>query len=213
MSLNITPPASTSAALAAQITDETGSGSIVFATSPTLVTPVLGTPSSGDVRNCTAAIDATAGVLSAADHTTLTSLSGFTTGVAPTTPVGVLFMANKTGVDLKTNATTDIFTVPNGKTFVLLASYAIPTAVTSGAAVTFAYKIVESGGSAAMSTNTVATSAAPATTKTWAQNNTTPGSSPLTNCAAAAKVQITITTGFTTSTSVTGTVWVTGFYF
>jgi len=35
------------------MTDETGSGSLVFATSPTLVTPVLGTPTSGDLSNCT----------------------------------------------------------------------------------------------------------------------------------------------------------------
>lgn len=43
-----------SANLAAAITDETGSGSLVFATSPTLVTPVLGTPTSGNLSNCTA---------------------------------------------------------------------------------------------------------------------------------------------------------------
>jgi hypothetical protein len=36
-----------SANLAAAVTDETGSGSLVFATSPTFVTPVLGTPTSG----------------------------------------------------------------------------------------------------------------------------------------------------------------------
>jgi hypothetical protein len=38
----------TSANLAAAVTDETGSGSLVFATSPTLVTPILGTPQSGN---------------------------------------------------------------------------------------------------------------------------------------------------------------------
>ena len=43
----------TSANLATAVTDETGSGSLVFATSPTLVTPVLGTPSSGDLTSCT----------------------------------------------------------------------------------------------------------------------------------------------------------------
>lgn len=43
----------TSANLATAITDETGSGSLVFATSPTLVTPVLGTPASGTLTNCT----------------------------------------------------------------------------------------------------------------------------------------------------------------
>lgn len=43
----------TSANLAAAVTDETGSGSLVFATSPTLVTPILGTPTSGTLTNCT----------------------------------------------------------------------------------------------------------------------------------------------------------------
>lgn len=39
--------------LAAAVTDETGSGSLVFATSPTLVTPVLGTPTSVTLTNAT----------------------------------------------------------------------------------------------------------------------------------------------------------------
>jgi hypothetical protein len=43
-----------SANLAAAVTDETGTGSLVFATSPTLVTPILGTPTSGALTNCTA---------------------------------------------------------------------------------------------------------------------------------------------------------------
>jgi hypothetical protein len=42
-----------SANLATAVTDETGSGSLVFATSPTLTTPVLGTPSSGTLTSCT----------------------------------------------------------------------------------------------------------------------------------------------------------------
>jgi len=42
-----------SANLASAITDETGSGALVFATSPTLVTPVLGTPASGTLTNAT----------------------------------------------------------------------------------------------------------------------------------------------------------------
>jgi hypothetical protein len=36
------------------VTSSTGSGSVVLSTSPTLVTPVLGTPTSGDLSNCTA---------------------------------------------------------------------------------------------------------------------------------------------------------------
>jgi Chaperone of endosialidase len=42
-----------SANLASALTDETGTGSNVFATSPTLVTPLLGTPTSGTLTNCT----------------------------------------------------------------------------------------------------------------------------------------------------------------
>jgi hypothetical protein len=45
--------ATTSAELAGVISDETGSGSLVFATSPTLVTPALGTPASGVLTNTT----------------------------------------------------------------------------------------------------------------------------------------------------------------
>lgn len=45
--------ATTSAQLAGVISDETGSGSLVFATSPTLVTPALGTPSSVTLTNAT----------------------------------------------------------------------------------------------------------------------------------------------------------------
>jgi hypothetical protein len=39
--------------LKAAVTDETGSGALVFANTPTLVTPVLGTPGSGTLTNCT----------------------------------------------------------------------------------------------------------------------------------------------------------------
>mgnify|MGYP001588256346 CR=1 FL=1 len=42
-----------SADLASIVTDETGTGALVFATSPTLVTPALGTPSSGVLTNVT----------------------------------------------------------------------------------------------------------------------------------------------------------------
>ena len=45
--------ATTSAELAGVISDETGSGALVFGTSPTLVTPALGTPASGVMTNVT----------------------------------------------------------------------------------------------------------------------------------------------------------------
>ena len=43
-----------SANLISAVTDETGTGALVFANTPTLVTPVLGTPTSGNLSNCTA---------------------------------------------------------------------------------------------------------------------------------------------------------------
>ena len=42
-----------SANLRAAMTDETGTGLLVFNTTPTLVTPILGTPTSGTLSNCT----------------------------------------------------------------------------------------------------------------------------------------------------------------
>ncbi len=45
--------ATTSSELAGVISDETGTGSLVFANSPTLITPALGTPSSATLTNAT----------------------------------------------------------------------------------------------------------------------------------------------------------------
>ena len=42
-----------SANLITAVTDETGTGALVFANSPVLVTPALGTPASGTLTNCT----------------------------------------------------------------------------------------------------------------------------------------------------------------
>jgi len=192
----------------------TGTGGAVQATSPTFVTPVLGTPSSGTLSSCTAATDSVAGVMSAADHTTLTLLSTqLASGTAPTVAKGVLWFAQKTGIDAKTNATTDIFTVPAGNTAVILGSWLIPTTVTAGAALAFVYKIIESGAGNNMTTATAAASTAPATTKTWTQSGAPTGSGgPLNVCATGNKVQCSITTAFTTSTTVTATVVVYGYY-
>ena len=43
----------TSANLAAALTDETGTGLTVFNNTPTLIAPILGTPTSGNLANCT----------------------------------------------------------------------------------------------------------------------------------------------------------------
>lgn len=83
-----------SANLAAAITDETGTGAAVFATSPTLVTPALGTPASGVVTNLTG----TGGFSTTGNAGTATALASTptlcSTGNAPT---GILANGNATG--------------------------------------------------------------------------------------------------------------------
>lgn len=74
----------TSAQLAAALTDETGSGAAVFATSPSLVTPALGTPSSGILTNCTG----TASGLTAGSVTTNANLAGHVTSVGNAAVLG-----------------------------------------------------------------------------------------------------------------------------
>ncbi len=70
-----------SANLAAAVTDETGSGALVFATSPTLVTPALGTPASGVATN----LSGTASGLTAGNVTTNANLTGDVTSVGNAT--------------------------------------------------------------------------------------------------------------------------------
>ena len=62
----------TSAQLFAAISDETGSGSLVFATSPTLVTPVLGVASATSINKVSITSPTTGATLTIADGKTLT---------------------------------------------------------------------------------------------------------------------------------------------
>jgi hypothetical protein len=66
----------TSAQMATAVSDKTGSGALVFANSPTFVTPALGTPASGTLTNATGLPVAT-------------GISGFGTGVATALAVNI----------------------------------------------------------------------------------------------------------------------------
>ena len=72
-----------SANLITAVTDETGTGALVFATSPTLVTPALGTPASGVLTNCTGLP-----VTGLANGTDGELITWSATGVAETVAVG-----------------------------------------------------------------------------------------------------------------------------
>lgn len=94
-----------SANLIAAMTDETGTGACVFATSPTLVTPILGTPSSGTLTSCTG-LPIGSGV------------SGLGTGVATflATPSSANLLAaitDETGTGANVFGTSPTITTPN----------------------------------------------------------------------------------------------------
>jgi len=76
--------ATTSAQLAGIISDETGTGKLVFATSPTLITPALGTPASGVATYLTG----TAAGLTAGNVTTNANLTGAVTSTGNATLLG-----------------------------------------------------------------------------------------------------------------------------
>ena len=104
----------TSAQLGAALTDETGTGVNVFATSPTLVTPLLGTPTSGVLTNCTGL-----------------PVAGGGTGVATTTAYGVL-----AGGTTATGAFQNIGTGTSAQVLTSNGAGALPTFQAASAGVT-----------------------------------------------------------------------------
>lgn len=95
----------TSSDLKATISDETGSGALVFATSPALVTPALGTPASGVLTSCTGL-------------PVSTGVSGLGTGVAtflgtPSSANLAAALTDETGSGANVFATSPTLVTPN----------------------------------------------------------------------------------------------------
>jgi hypothetical protein len=74
----------TSANLVNAVTDETGTGSIVFSSSPTLVTPTLGVASATSVNKLTITAPATSATLTLANGSTLATVGAFSTTITAT---------------------------------------------------------------------------------------------------------------------------------
>ena len=104
-----------SANLISAVTDETGSGSLVFATSPTLVTPALGTPTALIGTN----ISGTAASLTAGNVTTNANLTGAVTSTGNATLLGSFSseqlsdaLTNETGTGVAVFATSPTLITP-----------------------------------------------------------------------------------------------------
>ena len=104
-----------SANLATAITDETGTGALVFASSPTLITPTLGTPASVVLTNATG----TAASLTAGNVTTNANLTGHVTSTGNTAALGSFSSAqlataltDETGTGASVFATSPVLVTP-----------------------------------------------------------------------------------------------------
>lgn len=129
-------------------------------------------------------------------------------------PLGQIFTVTVTGINLKTVAVTDIFTVPSGKTFVLTNGNVVVTAassVTNGGT----FQLRESGASGPMTWPTNTTTTAVMTSVGVSYNFLLGGVTLATNgwvvCTTGNKVQYNQSTG-ATATTLTGDVAVIGYY-
>lgn len=150
-----------SANLLAAVTDETGTGALVFANTPTLVTPRLGTPTSGVLTNCTGL--PLGGIATQADATIL----GNNTGGAAS-PVALTATQTKTLLSLGNVENTALSTWAGTGNIVTVGS--ITTGTWGGNDIT-----VENGGTGRSTGTTAYALVATGTTATGAQQTLASG--------------------------------------
>ena len=197
-----------SANLAAAVTNETGSGALVFATSPTLVTPALGTPASGVMTNVTG----TASGLTAGNVTTNANLTGGVTSVGNAATVvtnanltgGVTSVGNAATVVTNANLTGHVTSVGNAAVLGTFSSAQLSAALSdetgTGVAVfdtapSFTTSIDGGETFAAFATPTTLTVGAAATTGTIGYNSTAASTTNISTGAVASATTKTINIG------------------
>lgn len=146
--------ATTSSELAGVISDETGTGALVFANTPTLVSPVLGTPTSGTLTNCSGlpvstgvsglgtgvatflGTPSSANLAAAVTDETGSGALVFATSPSLTTPsLGVASATSVNKVAITAPATSATLTIADGKT--LTASNTLTFTGTDSSSVAF----------------------------------------------------------------------------
>jgi len=111
--------ATTSAQLSGVISDETGSGSLVFANTPTLVTPVLGVASATSINKVTITAPATGSTLTINDGATVVHAGAFSQTFTATAATSVTLpttgtLATLAGTETLTNKTLSTGSTWNG---------------------------------------------------------------------------------------------------